>query len=110
MTNKRVLIALICVLMLAIASFSACGIIGRGGADASKKENHNTGKIISDTQAMDIVLERVPGASAEDFKRFEKELDDGHWIYEGEIVYKGIEYEFEIEACNGNILEWTMDN
>ena len=35
--------------------------------------------------------------------------DDGHIIYEGEIHYGNAEYEFEIDAASGTILEWTVD-
>ena len=39
----------------------------------------------------------------------ELDRDDGWYIYEGEIVYDGMEYEFEIDADTGNILKWEEE-
>ena len=30
-------------------------------------------------------------------------------IYEGKIVYQGMEYEFEIDASDGTVLEWDAE-
>ena len=35
-----------------------------------------------------------------------EEQRDGKDIYEGTIIYNGVEYEFEIEAATGNIMSW----
>ena len=111
MIKKRILIAIICALTVLAGSLSSCGMLGGGAkSEGSRNKSGSSKEIISDAEAMDLVLSRVPGADAEDFTRFEKELDDGHWIYHGELLYQGIEYKFEIEACDGNILEWTLDN
>ena len=38
------------------------------------------------------------------------ELEDFNLqIYEGEIYYNWIEYEFEIDASTGNFIEWSVD-
>ena len=103
MIKKRILIAIICALTVLAGSLSSCGMLGGGAkSEGSRNKSGSSKEIISDTEAM--------GADAEDFTRFEKELDDGHWIYHGELLYQGIEYKFEIEACDGNILAWTLDN
>ena len=34
----------------------------------------------------------------------ELDLDDGKYIYEGDIIYQQTEYEFEIDANTGNAL------
>ena len=35
--------------------------------------------------------------------------DDGVYKYEGDIIYNGMEYEFEIDANSGTILEWSEE-
>ena len=63
---------------------------------------------ISFEEAKQMALDRVPGASGADIE-MELERDDGFLIYEGEIHYNRMEYEFEIDAATGTILEWTVD-
>ena len=53
-------------------------------------------------------LERVPGATDTDIK-MELDFDDGQYIYEGDIIYDGKEYEFEIDANTGNFLKWSEE-
>ena len=72
---------------------------GRGGtADVA----------ISLEEARDIALARVEGATASNIS-IELDRDDGWYVYEGEIFYNGMEYEFEIDADSGNILKWEED-
>ena len=37
------------------------------------------------------------------------EVDDGHEKYEGSIFYDQTEYEFEVNAQNGDIIEWSEE-
>lgn len=39
----------------------------------------------------------------------ELDEDDGLWTYEGEAVYEGTKYEFEIHAETAQLLEWERD-
>ena len=64
---------------------------------------------ISQAQAKEIALAKVPGATDSDI-RLELDVDDGHAIYEGKIVYQQVEYEFEIDAKTGTFLEWKMES
>lgn len=66
--------------------------------------------LISEDEAINTILGKVPGASKSDIVSFGREYDDGRWIYEGELRYNGLEYEFEIDAQTGNILEWEIDD
>lgn len=67
------------------------------------------GAVISEAEAEEIALENVPGASSEDvFIKLER--DDGHLIYEGDILYNGMEYEFEINAESGMIISWESES
>lgn len=66
------------------------------------------GAAISQDEAVQIALERVPGATAQDV-RIELDRDDGRYKYEGEIIYNNTEYDFEIDANSGTILEWSEE-
>lgn len=76
-------------------------------ADAPKTDTDET-VMISQEDAVSLVLERVPGATAEQVY-IELEKDDGHWKYEGEIHYNKKEYEFELNAETGQIIEWSEE-
>lgn len=62
---------------------------------------------ITEEEAKKIALEQVPGATEEDFLEFGRDFDDGRLIYEVEILYDQKEYDFEIDAQDGSILEWN---
>lgn len=63
---------------------------------------------ISQEQATQLVLDRIPGASSSDV-RIQFERDDGRELYEGEVYYDRTEYDFEIDASTGNFIEWSVD-
>lgn len=63
---------------------------------------------VSQEQAMQTALERVPGATESDI-RMELDNDDGQYKYEGDIIYDQREYEFEIDANTGTVLEWSEE-
>ena len=74
---------------------------------AGKKTAGSQG--ISLEQAKKIALAKVPGAD-DSHIRIEKDRDDGQLLYEGKIVYSGVEYEFEISAADGSVLDWEIDD
>ena len=39
----------------------------------------------------------------------ELDRDHGRMVYEGEIYYKGLEYDFDIDAVTGEVLKWHVD-
>lgn len=59
-------------------------------------------------EAAEIILKKVEGATEKDI-RIKYEWDDGHEIYEGDLVYDGKEYEFELHAKSGVLLEWSEE-
>ena len=61
---------------------------------------------ISKEDAMKLALDKVPGATEKEI-RIKLDQDNGYYKYEGDIVYEGKEYDFEIDANSGEILEWT---
>ena len=59
-------------------------------------------------EAAALALSRVEGAGNNNIK-IELDWDDGRPIYEGEIRYGALEYEFEMDAYTGDFIEWSMD-
>ena len=77
--------------------------------DFSNSSSDNTASsVISLEEASKIVLAKVEGAT-EKHIRIALDTDDGQQIYEGEIRYNGMEYEFELNAKTGDILEWSKE-
>lgn len=56
-------------------------------------------------EAKAIALGEVPGAAAAHITKAELDYDDGAAVYEIEIVYEGVEYDFEISASSGKIVK-----
>lgn len=69
----------------------------------------STGAAVTIEEAQALALSRVAGATESDL-RIEQEYDDGRLQYEGTIIYNGVEYDFEIDASTGTILNWEQDN
>ena len=65
--------------------------------------------MLTEQEAKQIVLKKIPGATEDAIKKFKKDIDDTVTEYEGEIYYNGTEYEFEIHAYDGTILEWDEE-
>ena len=74
--------------------------------DRNRTANANVA--VSRDEAVKTVLGKVSGATEKDV-RIELDYDDGRYRYEGDIIYNGIEYDFEIDADSGRILEWEED-
>ncbi len=56
-----------------------------------------------------IALAKVPNATEKDIQ-VKLDEDDGKLKYEGKIIYEGMEYDFEIDAYSGAILEWEAES
>ena len=65
-----------------------------------------TGSPVTLDEAKELALSKVPGAAASHIVKAKQDRDDGKTIYEIEIVYSGMEYDFEIDAATGAILEF----
>lgn len=84
---------------------------GQNAQNNQGQTNTQTGNAnvaVTREQAIETVLSRVSGATEQDL-RMELDLDDGVYKYEGDIIYNGMEYEFEIDANSGTILEWSEE-
>ena len=64
---------------------------------------------VSIETAKQTALARVSGAT-ESHIRIYTDYDDGRMVYEGKIIYNAMEYEFEIDAATGNIIEWDAES
>lgn len=66
--------------------------------------------VITRDKAQEIALAEVPGATASNVKKLKLDRDDGKQIYEVEIIYAEMEYDLEIDASNGKILEFSSES
>lgn len=66
---------------------------------------------ISEDQAKEIAATQA-GLTVSDLTalRVYKDYDDGRFVYEGEFIYGTMEYEFDIDANSGIILEWDVES
>ena len=68
----------------------------------------SSGETIGEAEAEEIALAKVPGAT--DVLKMKLERDDGRLKYEGTIIYNEMEYDFDIDAYSGTILEWSAES
>ena len=57
-------------------------------------------------KAKSIVLAKIPSAT---ITKLKLEKDDGIYVYEGEAILGDYEYEFEINASSGVIIDWDKE-
>ncbi len=69
----------------------------------------NTGDYISQSKAQSIALAKVPGATSANVVEISMDRDDGRVVYEVEIYYNYREYDFEINATTGAIIDMSVD-
>lgn len=74
-----------------------------------KQQEDTTSQRISREKAVQIVLSRVKGAVESDIHELKTDQDDGLFVYEGELLFDGYEYEFEIDGRTGEIIKWEID-
>lgn len=68
----------------------------------------NADVAVSLEEATQTALDRVPGATEQDI-RIKLDHDDGRQKYEGDIIYQQVEYDFEIDADTGEVIEWSEE-
>ena len=74
--------------------------------ETSDKDSKGSSNEITKDEAKKIALDKVPGARN---IQIEKDRENGKVVYEGEIHYNNMEYDFEIDAATGKILSWEED-
>lgn len=57
-------------------------------------------------KAKEIAIAKAGGG---DVVSIELDVDDGIMVYEGELIYNNVEYDFDINALDGTILKWEED-
>ncbi len=81
------------------------------GGNTSGSSSGSTGSYITTDEAKEIAV-NTAGLSLSDvtFKKTKLEKDDGIMVYEIEFYYGRLEYEITINASNGTVLEYDIDN
>lgn len=89
-------------------SASTCEILSTSTESSAVSSTSGSG--ITAEEAKELALAQVPGATSDDIREFETDTEDGATVYEGTIVYGGMEYEFEIDAYSGSFLSWESEH
>ena len=77
---------------------------GRGKTAAAESQ-------ITEDEAKNIALEMAGLKESQvSYLRIHKDRDDGRTVYEGSFVSGELEYEFEINAADGRILDWERES
>lgn len=110
---KKILRSFVILLMMLLTITGCHKSDDQSHNTSTTRNDTNTNNTSSNTLSQDDVLQnvmkQVSGLEKGNIY-IEQEYDDGKSIYEGTAIYDQIEYEFEIEANTGNILEWTSQN
>lgn len=72
--------------------------------------NPSTGVMLTLDEAKAVALRLVPGAAAGDITKLKLDYDNGRAIYEVELLYNFVEYEFELDAYTGATLKMETEN
>lgn len=83
------------------------GAVRESSADRKGAANAPDG-VKPEADILALLLEKVPGAAEQDVALY-LDMDDGVARFEGVVRYDGTEYEFEIDAKTGEILEWETE-
>lgn len=81
---------------------------GGGQAEIGELTIPDEDPIISEDEAMGIVLDMLPGSSYGDLLGVSQTYYEGGWIYEGAVRGKDVSYEYQVDGENGNILKWIV--
>lgn len=73
-------------------------------------DNTPSSSYIGTDRAKEIALSHAGvNASEASFKKVETDRDDGRYVYELEFYVDRVEYEYEIDAVSGDILDWEKE-
>ena len=81
------------------------------GKDVSSLTHEERSKFIGDEKAKEIALKKA-NVTTESviFDKVELEYDDGVWQYDVDFKKDTTEYDTKINAIDGSILKWEVDN
>ncbi len=96
--------------LLGVAGNNFCGSV-LVADDRLISRSLEVGEIYRDGQltmdgALKVLTLHRPEA---EFYALELDREDGVFIYEGEALIDGVEYEFELDVSSGRLLEWERD-
>lgn len=79
-------------------------------ANVTKPNNSNTGNYISVDKAKEIAVGKAGlSVSGVTFQKAKLDYDDGRAVYEIEFFSGGVEYECEVDASSGTILDYSSE-
>lgn len=61
-------------------------------------------------KAREIALQNVAGATADNVTKYSVDNENGRMVYEIEIVYNEMEYDFDIDAATGDIIGQSSES
>lgn len=77
-----------------------------GHHDEERESVVSESEIITENEVMQLVWKKIPKA---EIVELSLEEDDGRYEYEGTAILDGYEYEFEINANSGVIINWEKE-
>lgn len=80
----------------------------QNATDTAQNSTNQT-TMISEEEAKQIALDQLTDATVQDIVEFKSDYDNGMLRYEGKIHHNQEEYEFEIDAYSGEIVEWDVE-
>lgn len=75
----------------------------------SQNQTANQNQMMDNEAARAAALRQVPGATQNNITKLKLEYDDNRWIYEVEIYYNFTEYEMELDAYTGELLDMQVE-
>lgn len=79
-------------------------------ANVTKPNNSNTGNYISVDKAKEIAVNKAGlSVSGVTFQKAKLDYDDGRAVYDIEFYSGGVEYECEVDASSGTILDYSSE-
>ena len=111
MKKKMLNVILLGIMILGIGvTANAAGKSRKSNRASSVRRSNRNGNYIGANRARAIALSRVPGANSSHVRNLHLDWEDGRMVYEGKIYFRGLEYEFDIDAVSGRIVKWDVDN
>lgn len=124
---KKIKVLMMLAAIAAVAALSGCSaeipvsdsenaLNGQGSLQQENQQNpgqqSQTGQSegITADEAKTIALSHA-GIDSSDvmFIQAQEDRDDGRVTYKGQIIYSDTEYDFEVDASTGQILEWSSE-
>lgn len=110
--NKNVARIILLVMLLTICVPMTVYFVG-GGLSSSQEQTGeldvpDEDPLVSEDDAMNIVMDMLPGSDYGDITDFSQSYNEGGWIYKGVIEGEKVSYEYEVDGDNGNLLKWVV--